>query len=111
MLPVATTTVTITRWTGQDGDPYEVGRSVATSVTVEAVIGSPSGSLRGAGGARSEVDAVLHVPAGTLLPADATVLDDQTGRTWRVAWVEERPGLGIDHVRAGLVRVSGAANG
>ena len=51
------------------------------------------------------IDAVLLVDS-TVARGDR-VTDAATGAVYRVAWVAERTGLGLDHTRAGLVSASG----
>jgi hypothetical protein len=109
MLPVTTTTVTITRPAG--GDPYETGADSAVASGVAAHIGQPSGSEIARGGELERVDAVLLAAAGIDLLHTDEITDETTDATYRVAWVEHRQGLGLDHVKAGLTRWDGGSNG
>lgn len=110
MLPLATTTVTVER--SASGDPYEAAASTATSSTgTPAHIGSPTGREVDRGGQLERIDAVLLAAAGLDLTHTDLVVDDTTGQRYRVGWVEARQGLGLDHVKAGLTRFDGGANG
>lgn len=106
---LSTTTITVRRPDG-DGDPYDV--QVAETVTatgVPAHIGSPTGGDTRAGGEREVVDATLILDPSPALTLRDEVDDETTGETWQVVWVRQRHGLGIDHQRAGLRSVKGAA--
>lgn len=105
MIPAATTTVT---WkAASEPEPGE-GRTFSTRASgVRAVISSPNGRAQGqAGGGREVIDAVLNCDPVSGEHTDL-VVDDTTGETWEVVWVEQRKGLGVDHTRAGLKRVAG----
>lgn len=109
MLPLATTTVTVER--PADGDPYETATSTAVSAGTPAHIGSPTGREVDRGGQLERIDAVLLAAPGLDLTHTDLVTDDTTGQQYRVGWVDHRQGLGLDHVKAGLARFSGGANG
>lgn len=110
MVLIETTTVTITR--PLTGDPYEIGSAVTEVATgLSAHISSPSGSEARIGGEREQVTAVLLIDPGVDLARTDRVVDDITGETYDVAWVRTRTGLGLDHVKAGLVAFKGAAVG
>lgn len=108
MIPLATTTVTVTA----HAEP-EPGAGITTSTRasgVRAVIGSPSGTdVPGPGQGAERVDAVLNCDTVTGLAHTDRVTDDATGEVYEVRWVNRRRGLGLDHHRAGLVRVTGRA--
>lgn len=109
MLPLATTTVTVKR--PADGDPYVTSSLSTVSSGTPAHIGQPSGSEVQQGGEQESITDVLLVEAGIDLTHTDLVVDDVTGQEYRVQWVRERQGLGLDHVRAGLVSHQGAAVG
>jgi hypothetical protein len=105
---LTTTTVTVTRPTA--GDPYETSAGSTTPATgIAAHIGSASGSEIDRGGQLEQVDAVLLADPALDVRHTDLVTDDVTGEQYRVAWVDERQGLGLSHVKAGLTRYAGAA--
>lgn len=107
---LTTTTITVER--PADGDPYETATSTATEAAgIPAHIGSPSGREVDRGGQLEAVDAVLLTEETLDLAHTDLVVDDVTGVRYRVAWVEARRGLGLDHLKAGLARYSGGAAG
>lgn len=107
---LTTTTVTVTRPTA--GDPYETSAGETTVASgVAAHLSSPSGAEIDRGGQLEQVDAVLLAAPGVDLRHTDLVTDDVTDEQYRVAWVEARQGLGLDHVKAGLTRWHGAAAG
>jgi hypothetical protein len=110
MLPLATTTVTIIE-EGSTGDPYEPGTSTTLATGVRAVIGSPTGTELRLGGDKEVVDAAANLPIDIALSRSCVLIDELTGERWSVTWVRRRTGLGLDHQRAGLVAVKGAASG
>jgi hypothetical protein len=103
VIPVATTTITITRPGTVDGDPTEATTPTEVAAGVRAVIGSPTG--REPEGLE-RVDAVLTADVCDLANHDL-VDDDVTGDHWQVRWARTRLGVGLDHVTAGLVKVGG----
>jgi hypothetical protein len=110
MLPIASTTVTVTRTDGT-GDPYETATTATVAAALRAPGSVPTGQDLRVGGAQEIVDAVLLTePSPQLQRADA-VTCDLTGERYRVTWVRTRTGLGLTHQQAGLVAVKGAANG
>jgi hypothetical protein len=105
-----TTTVEIRRSDGAV-DPYETATQASSALSVAAHISDPSGADVRVGGAKETIDAVGFFPAGTDV-ARADVIEERAlGQSWRVLWVQARTGLGLGHVKAGLVRVSGGASG
>lgn len=106
-MSVALSTTTIAVLSGAELEPGE-GRTFTTTATgVAATIGSPSGRDQLlAGGGREVVDAVLNCDPITAEHTDR-IEDLGTGEVWEIVWVQNRPGLGLDHTRAGLKRVSG----
>lgn len=105
MIPLATTTVTVTRPASDpDRDLPQTPTDVAAGV--RAHISAPSGQELRAGGSRERVDARLTCDVIDLQHGD-TITDDTTGDEWRCTSARQRLGLGLDHVEAGLVAVSG----
>jgi hypothetical protein len=103
MLPLATTTVTIERWSPSYPGQREV---VATS---PAVVGNVSGREQYAykGLAPSGWDQMLEAKANTEIVDLAygdLLTDDGTGQTYRVLSSVLRQGLGIDHQESWLAR-------
>lgn len=111
MIPLlTTTTVTIKR--PATGDPYETAASETTVASgVRAHISSPTGSEQAVGGQLEQADAVLLCESGHGIAHTDLVDDDETGERWRVVWVRDRQGLGLDHTKAGLVAFRGGAVG
>ena len=105
MNPLPTTTITLRRPAGADDDPTEAPTVSTVATGHPATIGSPSGSEVVNSGERELVDAVLVVADLAVGRLDL-VDDDETGDTWQVVWSRQRRGLGLDHVRAGLRRVT-----
>jgi hypothetical protein len=106
-LPLWTTVVNVLR--PPVGDPYEVSDTAAVSVaTVNAHISSPSGHSNEIGGQQEVVEFRLDCDLCDLRHTDL-VRDVTTARTYSVAWVAKRVGLGLDHMTAGLRVVEGAA--
>lgn len=111
MLPLTTTTVTVTRPDGS-GDPYvDPGAAATVGTALPAHISSPSGSDRRVGGDQELVDAVLLLDPSPALTRLDLVHDDGTGEDYNVTWTRQRQGLGLDHQVAGLVAVKGGAGG
>lgn len=110
MIPLATTTVTISQPDGT-GDPYEEATTDPLVSGWRAHIGSPSGFEQQSGGSQERVDAVLQCDPVEGVDHTCTVTDEATDETWTVTWVRLRRGLGLDHMRAGLIAVSGGSNG
>lgn len=109
MLPVATTTITVER-PATGGDPYEIGAApTAVSSGTPAHIGDPSGAEAQAGGELETITDVLLADAALDLRHTDLIVDETTGQRYRVQWVRPRRGLGLDHVKAGLVTYQGAA--
>lgn len=105
MIPLADTTVTVTRQT--EAEPGEGITSTVRARHLRAVIASPTGSAKDAPGGGTEViDAVLVCDPLSTLDRTDRVTDGTT--VYQVAWVTQRPGL-LAHTRAGLIKVSGRA--
>ena len=101
-IPLATTTIAVLDHV--QAEPYEAETWPVVSSGTRAVIGAPTGREGRASGSAETIDAVLNAD-----PVQVThgqrVLDERTGESWDVVWVQDRRGLGLDHVRAGLRRV------
>lgn len=106
---IAPTTTTITVRRPGTAEPHE-GNGTPTTVAsgVPAHIGAPSGSERRDGASQESITDQLSAEPVALLHTDI-VVDDVTGATFEVVWVQQRIGLGLDHTVAGLRRVSGIA--
>lgn len=107
MIPLATTTVTIED--GATPEPYEATTWAERASGVPAHLSSPSGRERTGDAGGERIDAVLLCDS-TVARGDR-VTDAGTGDVFRVAWVQARTGLGLDHTRAGLVRATGEVPG
>lgn len=109
-LPLATTTITIKRVLADlsTTDPYEataVPETIASGI--RAHISSPSGSEL-VGGADSQESVTFRLDCDpTDLAHTDIVTDETTGQDYRVTWARSRSGLGLDHVEAGLLQVTG----
>lgn len=110
MMPFATTTVTIARPDGAT-EPYEDPALTTVATSVRANVTAPSGSDRHIGGVQEIVAAVAYLDAGVDIVNNDRVTDAFDGSSYRVVWTSERTGLGLGHIKAGLVRVTGAASG
>lgn len=108
-LLLATTTVTIEERSATE--PYEAPLWTASTSGVAAHIGQPSGAERIVGGSQENIDAVLLCEAATPVYYTSRILDEVTGERFEVVWVQDRQGLGLDHVKAGLRRTTGLASG
>lgn len=100
---LATTTVTV-----EDGDtpePYEGTTWTTRHTAAPAHISAPSGRERVGDAGGERIDAVLLTDVEVW--RGDRVTDAATGDVYRVAWVLERTGLGLDHTKAGLVRADG----
>ncbi len=109
VIPLSTTTISVLR--PVDGDPYEAsaGAPAVVAQGVRAHISVPNiGSGQIVGGQQSVVEPRLTCDLCDLKHTDE-VKDDTTGRIFQVTWVQERLGLGVDHLEAGLRKVEGAA--
>lgn len=102
-------TTTVTVEDGTNPEPFEATTFSARSAGVPAHISSPSGSERVGDAGGERIDAVLL--CDVFVERGDRVTDASTGAVYRVAWVTERTGLGLDHTRAGLVRATGEVPG
>lgn len=103
-LTLTTTTVTIAD--GDTPEPYEGTTWTTRHTAAAAHISSPSGRERVGSDGGERIDAVLLCDVEVW--RGDRVTDAATGDVYRVAWVLERTGLGLDHTKAGLVRATGA---
>ena len=99
-----TTTVTVAD--ASTPEPFETTTYTARASGVAAHISGPSGSERAGSDGGERIDAVLL--CDTTVARNDRVTDELTGTVYRVAWVHDRTGLGLDHTKAGLVRATGA---
>lgn len=110
-IPFNTTTISILRLpdAALDDEPYQVEVRNVVASGIRAVISlSPQnrGSEVTEGGERSTVKARLTCDPCDLKHTDK-VVDAVTEQIWTVEYVEDRQGLGLDHVTAGLIRIAG----
>lgn len=107
MIPASTTTFTVRTLT--ESEPGE-GRTITATAQVAGTLSSPSGGeVWQAGGGSETVDAVIICDPATIAHTDQLV-DDTTGDVWEVSWVRKRIGLGLDHMRLGVNRVTGVVS-
>lgn len=108
-LRLGTTTVTVRRATrvagSDDHDPPGVPADIATGV--RAHFDQPTGDEATGSGSRSRVDRILLCDVTDLTHTDA-VVDETTGATWAVEWVDQVTHPYLAHLRAGVARVQGA---
>lgn len=98
-----TTTVTVAD--ASTPEPFETTTYTARASGVAAHISSPSGSERAGADGGERIDAVLL--CDTTVARNDRVTDELTGAVYRVAWVHDRTGLGLDHTKAGLIYADG----
>ena len=98
-----TTTVAISD--ASTPEPFETTTYTARASGVAAHISSPSGSERAGSDGGERIDAVLL--CDTTVARNDRVTDELTGAVYRVAWVHDRTGLGLDHTKAGLIYADG----
>jgi len=103
-LTLTTTTVTIAD--GDTPEPYEGTTWTTRHTAAPAHISSPTGRERAGVDGGERIDAVLLTDVEVW--RGDRVTDAATGDVYRVAWVQERTGLGLNHTKAGLVRATGA---
>lgn len=107
---ITTTHVTVKRPVGS-GDPYESASAPTVYAGVAAHISDPSGTDGHIGGAEERIDAIALLPNAVRLQRADLLVDNLTGRSYRVGTVTARTGLGLDHVKATLTSVVGGSNG
>lgn len=108
-IPVSTTTITVRR-PAADVDPLEYESLTTVYEHIRARIGAPSGSDRNVGGDQTVIDAVLWCDTIDLHHEDV-IEDENTGDTYEIRWSRRQNGLGLDHLKAGLLTVEGASLG
>lgn len=97
----------------QDGYPDELPTYAIVSHGTRAVIMSATRGVSGGGSktVREGSERVINMFKLVSDPVDIqftdNILDETTQQLYRVEWVATRPGLGLDHVDAGLSWVSG----
>lgn len=110
MIPLATTTITVTRNTLlATADPYDPVTASPETVAsaVRAHLSAPGGFETQRGQSAQE-DVAWRLSCDPCdLTNDCTVTDDNTGDTYEVEWARIRLGLGLDHVAAALRQVAG----
>ena len=105
MIPLATTTISITSQT--EAEPGEGITTATRASSIRATIAAPTGAEQAAPGGGSEtIDAVLLCDPGTGI-AHTDRVTDAEGNAYEVVWVDTRVGLGLGHTKAGLVRRAG----
>lgn len=116
-LPLTTTTITIGRVIDDTNDPDEPPLEITSATGIPAVIAAPSGSDLVDGGSRERVDAILLVDPDVDVRHEDIVVDELAEvpavgwrEGYRVTWVRKRTGLGLDHLKAGLLSIRGAAD-
>lgn len=109
MIPIATTTITVKRSAvDAAADPYDAPAAPAVVATgVRAHISAPAGTETVAGTAAQEVVRFRLDCDPVDVNNRDTVVDDVTGDVYEVVWARARHGLGLDHVEAELLEVTG----
>jgi hypothetical protein len=105
VIPLATTTISVVELLTGD-DTTAPGAGVTSLTTVPAHFSTPTG--RETQGSETVEKVLLCDPIPTLSHRDM-VVDEVTFDRYEVVWVDQRPGLGLDHTVAGVHRVRGAA--
>lgn len=108
MIPLATTTITVSR-RGSESANYETPILTVVASGVRAHIGSPFGSETLQGGSRESVAFRLDCDP-VELDSECRVTDERTAELYEVIWAKQRKGLGLDHTVADLRQVSGSAS-
>lgn len=100
-----TTTITVKR-PDPNLDPYDApGDITVVAMGIRAHIGAERGGSTTQGSQQQTIGQRLDAEPCDLIHGD-TILDERTGSVYRLEWVENRRGLGLDHMEGGLVRVS-----
>lgn len=102
-IPLATTTLTVKRPAA--AEPYEAGVLATVVAGVRAHISGPGGFENLGGGSQQDVTLPFACDVADVNHGDQ-VVDDATGVTYEVAWVQRRTGLGLDRMTGQLRRVS-----
>lgn len=116
MIPLATTTLTVTRDEsngqaadpGEPYDPYDPSGTTPTVVAagVRATIGVPSATVGLAGGDRVAYSAKFVADPSDIEPADTVT--DTAGTVWSVLWARQAGTFGLGHTEGELRLVTGA---
>lgn len=110
MIPLATTTFTQRR-PDPDADPYETRTVTIVATGIRGHLDSPSGTEQAIGGQLEEISAVALLEPTTDLQHTDELVDETTGNEYRISWVRQRVGLGLDHTKAGVAAFHGASVG
>lgn len=103
-LPLATTTLTVRR--PGPAEPYGGPAWVTVAAGVAGHISGPGGIETVAGGSHTDETLAFSCDLTDIAHTDQ-VVDDATGLTYDVVWVEECHGLGLDRMTGSLRRVVG----
>lgn len=110
MIPLATTTITVTRVALlATEDPYDPPTAAPETVAagVRAHLSGPGG-FEVQRGRSAQEDVAWRLSCDPCdLTNDCVVVDDATGDTFEVEWARSRSGLGVDHIEASLRQVAG----
>lgn len=110
VIPIRTTTIDALAST--ETEPGDTRTWITYAAGVGAHISSPTGNERNAnGGGRETIDARLYADLTAGMAHTDRVVDNGTGLTYEVVWVQTRQGLGLDHTAAGLRRITGVGAG
>lgn len=104
MIPLATTTVLVEAASEPD---YSTAAVLTTRGTYPAHISAPSGSERLGQPGVERIDAALLIDTAALVERGDQITDQKTATVYRVAWVADRRGLGLSHLRCGLITSTG----
>lgn len=111
MIPVCTTTITVTRVAGASGDWDGPPRPVAVAAGVRAHINVPGGSELEGGPTQEQIRCAFQCDVVAGLDHLCRVVDDTTGQAYDVVWVRQVSGFGeLDHMSGQLLAVTGAAS-
>lgn len=109
MIPLATTTITVTRVPADPArDAYDPAPDPVTVATgIRAVIGQPTAAVTLTGGDEVAYRFPLTCDPTDLQPGDTIV--DAAGIEYRLDWARLETGFGLDHMTGSLRIVTGAA--
>lgn len=109
-LPLATTTVTVSRSVLPDPDTDPTDADYPTPSVVQtglrATIGTPSASASDQGGTRVVYTAQMTTDPADIRPRD--LITDADGTQWSVLWARNSGALGLQITQARLQLVTGA---
>lgn len=108
-LPLATTTITISR-SDQDGTKDALDTLTYSDVVtgIRAVVSAPRGAETNTGGSEEDVTFRLDCDPTDLRHGDR-VTDETTSETFEVVWTRRRIGLGLDHTVADVRKITDRA--